>query len=66
MSGSKSVKRVVVTSSTAAVLNVSTEPQLLSELDWNNQAVEEVAEKGRGASAAAKYRASKTMAERGA
>ncbi|KAJ7033273.1 D-lactaldehyde dehydrogenase [Mycena alexandri] len=61
-----SVKRVVVTSSCAAVLNVSTTPQLLSELDWNNQAVQEVEEKGRAASAASKYRTSKVLAERAA
>lgn len=60
-----SVKRVVVTSSCAAVLNISTTPQLLSELDWNDQAVQEVEEKGREASAGAKYRTSKTLAERG-
>ncbi|KAJ7846608.1 D-lactaldehyde dehydrogenase [Mycena olivaceomarginata] len=61
-----SVKRVVVTSSCAAVLNISTTPQLLSELDWNDQAVQEVEEKGREASAGAKYRISKTLAERAA
>ncbi|KAJ7829525.1 NAD-P-binding protein [Mycena olivaceomarginata] len=51
-----SVKRVVVTSSCAAVLNISTTPQLLSELDWNDQAVQEER----------KYRTSKTLAERAA
>jgi hypothetical protein len=56
---------VVVTSSCAAVLNISTTPQLLSELDWNDQAVQEVEEKGREASAGAKHRTSKTLAERG-
>jgi nucleoside-diphosphate-sugar epimerase len=60
------VKRVVVTSSCAAVMNISTTPQLLSELDWNDQAVQEVEEKGREASSGAKYRTSKTLAERGA
>ncbi|KAJ7490833.1 D-lactaldehyde dehydrogenase [Mycena latifolia] len=62
----KSVKRVVVTSSTAAVLNISTEPQVLSELDWNDQSVKEVEEKGRAAAAGVKYRASKVLAERAA
>ncbi|KAJ6596330.1 hypothetical protein DFH09DRAFT_905482 [Mycena vulgaris] len=42
----KSVKRVVVTSSLtsscAAVMNISSEPQVLSELDWNDQAMKEV------------------------
>ncbi|KAJ7679549.1 D-lactaldehyde dehydrogenase [Mycena polygramma] len=63
-----SVKRVVVTSSCAAVMNISKEekPQVLSELDWNDQAVEEVEKEGREATAAAKYRASKTLAERAA
>ncbi|KAJ7675152.1 D-lactaldehyde dehydrogenase [Mycena rosella] len=62
----KSVKRVVVTSSTAAVLNVSKEPQVLSDVNWNDQAVEQVNEQGRAASGAAKYQASKTLAERAA
>ncbi|KAJ6531438.1 hypothetical protein DFH09DRAFT_1183626 [Mycena vulgaris] len=62
----KSVKRVVVTSSCAAVMNISSEPQVLSELDWNDQAVKEVAEQGRAASAGSKYRTSKTLAERAA
>ncbi|KAJ7016547.1 hypothetical protein C8F04DRAFT_1160741 [Mycena alexandri] len=62
----KSIKRVVVTSSTAAVLNVAPTPQILDESNWNDQAVEEVTEKGRAASAAAKYRASKMLAERAA
>jgi nucleoside-diphosphate-sugar epimerase len=62
---SKSVKRIVITSSVAAVLHVDPEPQYFSELDWNEQAVQEVAEKGRDASAASKYRASKTLAEKG-
>ncbi|KAF8155208.1 NAD-P-binding protein [Mycena galopus ATCC 62051] len=61
-----SVKRVVVTSSCAAVMNISTTPQVLSELDWNDQAVKEVEEKGRAASNQAKYRTSKTLAERAA
>ncbi|KAJ7189651.1 hypothetical protein GGX14DRAFT_484545 [Mycena pura] len=60
------VKRVVVTSSTAAVLTVSDQPQLLSEVNWNDQAPREVEEKGRAASGAAKYRASKVLAERAA
>ncbi|KAJ7034205.1 D-lactaldehyde dehydrogenase [Mycena alexandri] len=62
----ESIKRVVVTSSTAAVLNVAPTPQILDESNWNDQAVEEVTEKGRAASAAAKYRVSKMLAERAA
>ncbi|KAJ6476500.1 D-lactaldehyde dehydrogenase [Mycena vitilis] len=62
------VKRVVVTSSCAAVMNISEneQPQVLSELDWNDQAVKLVEDGGRKATAAAKYRASKTLAERAA
>ncbi|KAJ7813659.1 D-lactaldehyde dehydrogenase [Mycena olivaceomarginata] len=61
-----SVKRVVVTSSTAAVLHDSPTPKVFSEADWDDQAVEEVEKKGRAASNAHKYRASKTLAERAA
>ncbi|KAJ7354212.1 hypothetical protein DFH08DRAFT_854411 [Mycena albidolilacea] len=60
------VKRVVVTSSSAAVLQVEPEPKTFSELDWNQQAPKEVAELGRAAPAMTKYRASKTLAERAA
>ncbi|KAJ7849174.1 D-lactaldehyde dehydrogenase [Mycena leptocephala] len=62
--GTKSVKRVVVTSSCAAVLQVEPEPKTFSELDWNKQAPKEVEEMGRAASPITKYRASKTLAER--
>lgn len=62
---SSSVKRVVVTSSCAAVLRVSPTPSTFSELDWNNQAIEIVQEKGKEAPSMAKYRASKTLAEKG-
>ncbi|KAJ7731808.1 NAD-P-binding protein [Mycena maculata] len=61
-----SVKRVVVTSSTAAVINSSPEPQVLSELNWNDHDVKEVEEKGRAAAPGVKYRASKSLAERAA
>ncbi|KAJ7731586.1 hypothetical protein DFH07DRAFT_755616 [Mycena maculata] len=61
-----SVKRVVVTSSCAAVMNISDKQQVLNELNWNDQAVNEVENKGREASPQAKYRASKTQAERAA
>ncbi|KZT02568.1 NAD-P-binding protein [Laetiporus sulphureus 93-53] len=60
------VKRVVVTSSVASVMQQQDTPRTFSELDWNDAAVNEVREKGRGASPAAKYRASKTLAERAA
>ncbi|KAJ6512289.1 NAD-P-binding protein [Mycena vulgaris] len=61
-----SVKRVVVTSSCAAVLQVEAEPKTFSELDWNEQAPKEVVEMGRAAPPITKYRASKTLAERAA
>jgi len=61
-----SVKRVVITSSCAAVLHASPEPKTFSELDWNEQAVKEVEERGINASGLSKYRASKTLAERAA
>ncbi|KZT02608.1 NAD(P)-binding protein [Laetiporus sulphureus 93-53] len=60
------VKRVVVTSSTASVMHPQDTPRAFSELDWNDAAINEVKEKGRGASQPAKYRASKTLAERAA
>ncbi|TBU38649.1 NAD(P)-binding protein [Dichomitus squalens] len=61
-----SVKRVVVTSSCASVLTPTTEPRVFSEEDWNEASIAEVKEKGRAASSPAKYRASKTLAERAA
>ncbi|CDO69083.1 hypothetical protein BN946_scf184992.g32 [Trametes cinnabarina] len=61
-----SVKRVVITSSTAAVLTPASEPHVFSEADWNEASIQEVKEKGRDAGGAAKYRASKTLAERAA
>ncbi|KAJ7230091.1 hypothetical protein GGX14DRAFT_409938 [Mycena pura] len=60
------VKRVVVTSSCAAVSTVSDQPQFLSEVNWNDQSPREVEQKGRDASGAAKYRTSKILAERAA
>ncbi|KAF8209093.1 hypothetical protein K438DRAFT_2012400 [Mycena galopus ATCC 62051] len=60
------VKRVVVTSSCAAIFQQDPEPKTLSELHWNEQAPREVAEKGRATPAVTKYRASKTLAERAA
>ncbi|KAE9387892.1 D-lactaldehyde dehydrogenase [Gymnopus androsaceus JB14] len=63
---SGSIRRVVVTSSTAAILEQLPEPKLFSEADWNNQAIEEVEKNGREANQSAKYRASKTLAEKAA
>ncbi|KZT23515.1 D-lactaldehyde dehydrogenase [Neolentinus lepideus HHB14362 ss-1] len=60
------VKRIVVTSSTAAVMEVLTSPRKFSEIDWNQQALKEVEEKGRDALLMDKYRASKILAEKAA
>jgi len=59
------VKRIVVTSSTAAVLEDLPSPKVFSEVDWNNQSLKEVEERGRDAHPMMKYRASKTLAEKG-
>ncbi|KAJ3884279.1 hypothetical protein GG344DRAFT_26992, partial [Lentinula edodes] len=61
-----SIQRIVVTSSTAAIISTLPEPKVFSELDWNEQAIEEVKKQGKNASQAAKYRASKTLAEKAA
>ena len=60
------VKRVVITSSCASVLDNFPEPNVFSEKDWNEGSPKEVQEKGREASQPAKYRASKVLAERAA
>ncbi|KDQ65079.1 hypothetical protein JAAARDRAFT_247410 [Jaapia argillacea MUCL 33604] len=60
------VKRIVVTSSCAAVLTISDKSQTFTELNWNDQAIKEVEEKGRDALVMNKYRASKTLAEKSA
>lgn len=62
-----SVKRVVITSSTAAVGEMGhTTQRVFNETEWNQQSLTEVETKGRGTTAAHKYRASKTLAERAA
>ena len=60
------VQRIVVTSSCASVLTPTPDPRVFSEADWNEASIAEVNEKGRDASGPAKYRASKTLAERAA
>ncbi|KAH9852114.1 NAD dependent epimerase/dehydratase [Lenzites betulinus] len=61
------VKRIIVVSSLAAVLNMSKgTPCVLTEADWNTPEVEEVKQKGGAAPQAAKYRASKMIAEKAA
>jgi hypothetical protein len=63
---SPTVKRVIVLSSTAAVLQQTTSPVTYDETSWNEPSVAEVREKGAAASPFAAYRASKTLAERAA
>ncbi|KAI0076359.1 NAD-P-binding protein [Panus rudis PR-1116 ss-1] len=63
----KNVKRVVVTSSVAAVFTVGLpEERTFSEKDWNERSIKEVEEKGKQANAGDKYCASKTLAEKAA
>lgn len=65
-SHSSSVKRIVVTSSCAAVYADYPDARVFSEKDWNEQAVQDVQENGRNAMVGNKYRASKTLAEKAA
>ena len=60
------VKRVVATSSAAAVREPTTVPRIFNEGTWNNASVEAVKTKGSAAGAVAIYMASKTMAEKAA
>src|SRR5687768_13201120 len=59
-----SVKRVVVTSSFAAIFHPADAGYKYTEDDWNDWAMDEVKEKGKDVSAAIVYRASKAEAER--
>ena len=61
-----SVRRIIVLSSTAAVMNTAPLGATLDEASWNDAMIAEVREKGRDASAPVKYCASKTLAERAA
>lgn len=61
-----SVKRFIYMSSCATVFKFQAEPATFNEDDWNDPSVKEVQEKGRDASQASKYCASKTLAERAA
>lgn len=58
------VKRVVITSSIAAIATPDTNPRVFNETDWHEHAILEVETKGKGTSVADMYRASKTLAER--
>lgn len=59
------MKRVVVTSSCAAVLETTKEPRTFSEENWGQLSVDETQRDGRSAPPMVKYRASKVLAERG-
>ncbi|KIO19603.1 hypothetical protein M407DRAFT_30755 [Tulasnella calospora MUT 4182] len=59
------VKRVVVTSSTSALVHpLNRVPRTVTEADWNDEAVNLVRDKGKAASGGNKYAASKVLAER--
>ncbi|OCH86574.1 NAD(P)-binding protein [Obba rivulosa] len=61
-----SVKRIVITSSTAAVVRPTEKPTVFDEKDWNEFAISVVKEQGRQAPNKLKYFASKTLAEKAA
>ncbi|KAF8060711.1 D-lactaldehyde dehydrogenase [Lyophyllum atratum] len=61
----QSVKRIVVTSSCASVLEVGKD-KVFTEEDWNELSIREVKEQGDKAPGPSKYRASKTLAEKAA
>ncbi|RDB27412.1 hypothetical protein Hypma_004368, partial [Hypsizygus marmoreus] len=61
----KGIKRIVVTSSCASVLEIGSD-KIFTELDWNELSIREVKEQGNKASGASIYRASKTLAEKAA
>lgn len=67
--GNASVRRVVITSSCAAVLEEDpdlSKSRTFREADWNELAISDVAGRGRAADQANKYHASKALAERAA
>ena len=61
---SGNIKRLVLLSSTTAI-GTSRVNEAYDEEEWNDSAVEEVKTKGKEANGLAKYKASKTLAERG-
>jgi len=62
----RSVKRVIVTSSGAALVEPKEPGYVYTEADWGDYSVREVQLKGVRADTVQKYRASKTLAERAA
>ena len=61
-----SVKRLVLTSSVAAIREETTVPRTFNESNWNNSAVEAVKTRGSAAGPVLIYLASKTLAEKAA
>lgn len=59
------VKRIIVTSSCAAVMARPEKPTRFSEVDWNTTAPKQVEEQGSNTPMAIIYRASKVLTERG-
>jgi nucleoside-diphosphate-sugar epimerase len=60
------VKRVILTSSIVAVVEMTTVPRVFNESNWNNAAVEAVKTEGSAVLPAMIYQASKTLAEKAA
>jgi hypothetical protein len=60
------LKRVILTSSAVAALEVTTVPRVFTESSWNEAAVEAVKTKGSAAGPFVIYCASKTLAEKAA
>jgi nucleoside-diphosphate-sugar epimerase len=64
--GGSRIQRIVVTSTGGTIVGDPGRTQrTFSELDWNDQSVEEVNQKGIAASGMHKYKNSKVLAERG-
>ncbi|KAF8873079.1 D-lactaldehyde dehydrogenase [Infundibulicybe gibba] len=61
-----SVKRIIITSSLAAISQLLKEPATYSENNWNDESVEELERLGDKISTGSAYRASKTLAEKAA
>ncbi|KAE8454301.1 hypothetical protein EG329_005226 [Mollisiaceae sp. DMI_Dod_QoI] len=62
--GSPTLKRVVLTSSIAAIMSAKDEPHVFTEKDWNNDSEAEVARLGKQTPSGHIYRASKAAAEK--
>ncbi|KAI8976325.1 NAD(P)-binding protein [Trametes punicea] len=64
--GGQNLRRVVITSSIAAVMDTYAPPGLYTEDMWNDEAIKLVEEQGKDAPGGTKYMASKTIAEKAA